>query len=85
MLENNFKFQFKKRNESLEIYKNKKFLNTYNYYFEKILMKVIILASFSGLGTRLAEYTKTVPKPMVKVAGYPILIHIYETLLKIRI
>mgnify|MGYP001403238004 FL=1 len=37
LLENNFKFQFKKRNESLEIYKNKKFLNTYNYYFEKSL------------------------------------------------
>ena len=37
LLENNFKFQFKKRNESLEIYKNKKFLNTYKYYFEKSL------------------------------------------------
>lgn len=43
-------------------------------------MKVIILAG--GLGTRLAEYTKTVPKPMVKVAGYPILIHIMKHYLK---
>ena len=37
-------------------------------------MKVIILAG--GLGTRLSEYTKTIPKPMVKVAGYPIILHI---------
>ena len=37
-------------------------------------MKVILLAG--GFGTRLPEYTKTIPKPMVKVGGYPILIHI---------
>ena len=39
-------------------------------------MKVIILSG--GLGTRLSEYTKTIPKPMVKVAGYPLLIHIMK-------
>jgi glucose-1-phosphate cytidylyltransferase len=37
-------------------------------------MKVIILAG--GFGTRLSEYTKTIPKPMVKVAGEPLLLHI---------
>ena len=37
-------------------------------------MKVIILAG--GFGTRLSEYTKTIPKPMIKVAGKPILLHI---------
>ena len=37
-------------------------------------MKVIILAG--GLGTRLSEYTKTVPKPMVKIGKFPLLIHI---------
>ena len=30
-------------------------------------MKVVILAG--GFGTRLSEYTKTVPKPMVKIKG----------------
>ena len=43
-------------------------------------MKVVILAG--GLGTRLPEYTKKIPKPMVKVAGYPIIIHIIKHYLK---
>jgi glucose-1-phosphate cytidylyltransferase len=43
-------------------------------------MNVIILAG--GLGTRLTEYTKTIPKPMVKVAGYPILLHIMNHYIK---
>lgn len=37
-------------------------------------MKVIILAG--GFGTRLSEYTESIPKPMVTVGGYPILWHI---------
>tara|TARA_B100001057_G_scaffold316384_1_gene316542 strand:- start:7357 stop:8115 length:759 start_codon:yes stop_codon:yes gene_type:complete len=37
-------------------------------------MKVVILAG--GLGTRLPEYTKKVPKPMVKINNKPILTHI---------
>ena len=40
-------------------------------------MKVIILAG--GLGTRLSEYTESVPKPMVTVGGRPILWHIMKT------
>ena len=40
-------------------------------------MKVIILAG--GFGTRLSEYTDIIPKPMVKVGGYPILWHIMKT------
>ena len=37
-------------------------------------MKVVILAG--GFGTRLSEYTETVPKPMVNIGGKPILWHI---------
>ena len=43
-------------------------------------MKVIILAG--GLGTRLYEYTKRIPKPMVKIAGYPIIVHIIKHYMK---
>lgn len=39
-------------------------------------MKVVILAG--GLGTRLSEYTKLIPKPMVKVGGKPIIFHIMK-------
>jgi glucose-1-phosphate cytidylyltransferase len=40
-------------------------------------MKVILLAG--GFGTRLAEYTDVIPKPMVCVGGKPILWHIMQT------
>ena len=43
-------------------------------------MKVIILAG--GLGTRLYEYTKRIPKPMVKIDGNPMLIHIMSHYIK---
>lgn len=39
-------------------------------------MNVVILAG--GLGTRLSEYTKLIPKPMVSVCKKPILFHIVE-------
>ena len=39
-------------------------------------MKVVILAG--GYGTRLSEYTKTIPKPMVKVLGKPIIHRIID-------
>lgn len=40
-------------------------------------MKVVILAG--GFGTRLSEYTETIPKPMVTVGERPILWHIMRT------
>ena len=39
-------------------------------------MKVVLLAG--GFGTRLAEYTKTIPKPMIKLNGKPMLFHIMK-------
>ena len=43
-------------------------------------MKVAILAG--GLGTRFSEETKFLPKPMIKIGKYPILIHIINLYLK---
>jgi len=40
-------------------------------------VKVIILAG--GFGTRLSEYTESIPKPMVTVGGRPILWHIMRS------
>jgi len=39
-------------------------------------MKAVILAG--GFGTRLSEETDYIPKPMVKIGGYPILWHIMK-------
>ena len=39
-------------------------------------MKVVILAG--GLGTRLSEYTKKIPKPMVVLSGKPIIYYIMK-------
>ncbi len=39
-------------------------------------MKTLILAG--GMGTRLGEETKLLPKPMVEIGGYPILWHIMK-------
>ncbi len=43
-------------------------------------MKIIILAG--GKGTRISDYTKTIPKPMIKINNKPILIHIIEHYVK---
>jgi len=39
-------------------------------------MKVVLLAG--GFGTRLSEYTKIIPKPMISVGGKPLLLHIMK-------
>ena len=39
-------------------------------------MKVVILAG--GLGSRLSEYTKSIPKPMVKILNVPIIVRIIK-------
>ena len=35
-------------------------------------MKTVILAG--GYGTRIEEYTKKIPKPMIKIGGIPLII-----------
>tara|TARA_B100001057_G_scaffold495145_1_gene593425 strand:- start:1973 stop:2677 length:705 start_codon:yes stop_codon:yes gene_type:complete len=39
-------------------------------------MKVVILAG--GLGTRLSEYTHSIPKPMIDINGKPMIYHIMK-------
>ena len=43
-------------------------------------MKVVILAG--GLGSRLSEYTKKIPKPMVKIGNEPLISHIIKLYIK---
>ena len=43
-------------------------------------MNIVILAG--GLGTRLSEYTKTIPKPMIQVNGKPIIFYIMKNFAK---
>ena len=40
------------------------------------IKKVVILAG--GFGTRISEYTKTIPKPMIRINKLPILLHIMK-------
>ena len=42
----------------------------------KYKMKVVILAG--GRGTRISEYTNSIPKPMVKIGSIPIIVHIMK-------
>ena len=39
-------------------------------------MKVVILAG--GLGTRLSEYTHSIPKPMININGKPMIYYIMK-------
>ena len=43
-------------------------------------MKVVILAG--GLGTRISDYTKFIPKPMIRIKRLPILVHIMQHYVK---
>ena len=43
-------------------------------------MKVVILAG--GYGTRLSEYTKTIPKPMVQIKGKPLIYYVMKNYAK---
>ena len=43
-------------------------------------IKVVILAG--GLGSRLSELTKKIPKPMVKIGNKPLIEHIIQIYIK---
>jgi len=60
--------------ESIEVYNEQKHLGW------RLFMKVVILAG--GFGTRLSEYTESIPKPMVPIGGLPIIMHIMNTYAK---
>ena len=54
---------------------------TIEFYSKEVNnMKVVILAG--GLGTRLSEYTHSIPKPMVKIGKVPIVVHIMSHYLR---
>ena len=53
----------------------KKYFKKYNLKIKKN-MKVVILAG--GFGTRLSEYTRTIPKPMISICGKPIITYIIK-------
>ena len=57
-----------------ELPRPKDLLKVKRFFFKK--MKVVILAG--GLGTRISEYTKTIPKPMIKICGKPIIHRIID-------
>ena len=44
------------------------------------MLPLLILAG--GLGTRLSEYTETIPKPMITIGGKPIISHIINYYVK---
>ncbi len=43
-------------------------------------MKTIILAG--GYGSRISNYTHSIPKPMIEIGGKPILLHVMNTFLR---
>ena len=45
-------------------------------------MKTIFLAG--GMGTRISEETKKIPKPMIKIGKSPILFHIMKQMESIK-
>ena len=56
------------------IHKNQLMLRKTFFLINGKYMKVIILAG--GFGSRLSEYTESIPKPMVTIGNKPILFHI---------
>jgi glucose-1-phosphate cytidylyltransferase len=47
-----------------------------HYYVKVFKMKIVILAG--GFGTRISEESHLIPKPMIEIAGKPILWHIMK-------
>ena len=75
LVANWYNFFYKSKKKNIDLYNLS--VSQINFYLKKLKkMKVVILAG--GLGTRMSEITKTIPKPMVKILNKPILIHIME-------
>jgi len=57
-------------------------LHQWDSLFDPVILKNVMVVMAGGLGTRLMPHTKNCPKPMLQVAGKPILEHILEGALK---
>ncbi len=47
-------------------------------YYSELAKDIPVILLAGGLGTRLSEETQQIPKPMVKIAGVPIVLHIMD-------
>jgi glucose-1-phosphate thymidylyltransferase len=51
-----------------------------NFLYKRYIMKIII--PMAGVGKRMRPHTLTIPKPLIPVAGKPIVQHLVESLVK---
>ena len=48
------------------------------FSINKIIKNITVVILAGGLGSRINEYTKNLPKPMIKISGKPIISHLID-------